>query len=283
MSDYLQQIHRLARFGLQLIGIGTVGWAVLKGVQRRNRVPATRNVTGIGGLEEQTQFIKRHQTFLNKFPNLQKALDAVFVRQFSGSDLSDRIIFSLGRLCVEDFMEILVLAGNGYGIGALKILRGMYEKAVTAWYLHANPEETEKFMDFYWVSQQKLARAVVDTFGERVLPKDKLEETEKMYRSVRDKFMVTDCERCGTKKLNYAWSKLDFVSMARRVGSIGQFIVPAYYVPTQQAHTTMRAILSRLEEGEDNGIVFGGHAQRKDADDALRLGHLFILSVLDLQ
>jgi hypothetical protein len=77
MSDYLQQIHRLARFGLQLIGIGTVGWAVLKGVQRRNRVPATRNVTGIGSLEEQTQFIKRHQTFLNKFPNLQKALDAI--------------------------------------------------------------------------------------------------------------------------------------------------------------------------------------------------------------
>ena len=68
-------------------------------------------------------------------------------------------------------MELLVLAGNGYGIGALKILRGMYERVVTAWYLHANPEETQDFMDFYWVAQHKLARAVVDTFGESSLPK----------------------------------------------------------------------------------------------------------------
>lgn len=241
------------------------------------------NVNGIGNLEEQTEFIVRHRSFLDRFPNLQKTLDAVFVRQISDSDLTDRIVFNLGRLCVEDFMEILVLAGNGYGIGALKILRGMYERMVTAWYLHGNPEETENFMDFYWVSQHKLARAVADTFGEGVLPKDKLEETEKMYKEVRDRFMVTVCKKCGTKEPNYTWSKLDFISMAKRVPSIGQFIVPAYYIPTQQAHTTMRAILSRLEEGQDNGIVFGGGAQRKEADDALRLGHLFTLSVLDLQ
>lgn len=242
-----------------------------------------RNLIGIGNSEEQRHFIERHQSFFDRFPNLQKALDAIFVRQFSSTDPTDRVAFTLGRLCVEDFMEILVLAGNGYGIGALKILRGMYERAVTAWHLHSHPEETENYLDFFWVSQHKLARAVADTFGEGVLPKDKLEEMERMYEEVRDKFIVTACEGCGTKQLNYTWTKLDFVTMARRVGSIGQFIVPAYYLPTQQAHSTVRAILSRLEEGEDNGIVFRGHAQRKEADDALRLGHLFVLNVLDLQ
>lgn len=240
-------------------------------------------VTGIGNFNKQAEFIKRHQSFLERFPNLKRAFDAVLVRQISDSDLTDRIVFNLGRLCVEDFMEILILAGNGYGIGALKILRGMYEKAVTAWYLHANPEETENFMDFFWVSQHKLTRAVADTFGEGVLPKGRLEETERMYKDVRNRFMVTVCEKCGTTEPNYTWSKLDFVSMAKRVPSIGQFIVPAYYIPTQQAHSTMRAILSRLEEGQDNGIVFGGEAQRNEADDALRLGHLFTLSVLELQ
>ena len=103
-----------------------------------------------------------------------------------------------------------------------------------------------------------------------------------MYREVRDRFMVTACD-CGKKQLNYTWSKMDFVSMARTVESLGQFIVPAYYVPTQQAHSTVRAVLSRLEEGKDNGIVFGGGAQRNEADNALRLGHLLVLSVLDLQ
>jgi len=238
-------------------------------------------VASVGVREEQINFIERHRLFLDRFPNLQKALDAAFVRQFSGTDLTDRVVFMLGRLCVEDFMEILVLAGNGYGIGALKILRGMYERAITAWYLHAHPDETENFMDFYWVSQHKLARAVTQTFGD-ILPKDKLDEVERMYREVRDRFMVRACD-CGKKQLNYTWSKMDFVSMARTVASLGQFIVPAYYIPTQQAHSTVRAILSRLEEGKDNGVIFGGGAQRDEADSALRIGHLLVLSVLDLQ
>ena len=37
---------------------------------------------------------------------------------------------SLGRICVEEFNEILLLAGNGRGVGALKVLRGMFERAV---------------------------------------------------------------------------------------------------------------------------------------------------------
>lgn len=241
-------------------------------------------IKGIGVTEEQEHFIKRHRSFFDRFPNFQQALDAVFVRQFSNSNPTDRVVFNLGRLCAEDFMEILVLAGNGYGIGALKILRGMYERAVTAWYLHSKPEETDNYLDFYWVSQRRLARAVTDTFGEGVLPKDKLEEVEEMYQSVRDRFQVTVCEKCKKKQVNYTWSKLDFVSMAREVGSLGQFVVPAYYIPTQQAHSTVRAILSRLEEGkEENSIIFGGHAQRDEADDCLRLGYLILLSVLDLQ
>jgi hypothetical protein len=240
-------------------------------------------VIGIGSAEEQRHFIDRHDSFFDRFPNLRKMIDAVFVRQFSGSEPADRVVFSLGRLCVEDFMEILVLAGNAYGIGALKILRGMYERAVTAWYLHLNPEQTEDYLDFFWVSQHRLARAVADTFGEGILPRNKLEETERMYQQVRHRFLVTACGKCGTKQLNYTWTKLDFVSLARRVGSIGQFVVPAYYIPTEHAHSTVRAILSRLEEGETDGIILGCDAQRSEADDALRLGHLLLLSVLDLQ
>jgi hypothetical protein len=36
-----------------------------------------------------------------------------------------------GRMCMEEFFEILLMCGNGYGIGAEKILRGFWEKAVT--------------------------------------------------------------------------------------------------------------------------------------------------------
>ncbi len=241
------------------------------------------HIIGIGNREEQADFLKRHDLFMQRFPNLRNTFEAAFRRDFSCAEAVDRLIFSLGRLCIEDFMEILVLSGNGYGIGGLKILRGMYEEAITALYLHAVPDEAENFLDYYWVAQHKLTQAVIETFGETALPKDKLEETRAMYVQVRDKFMVSACKECGAKRVNHTWSKLNFVAMAKVVGTLGKFIVPAYYLPTQHTHATVRSILSRLEEVENGGVTFTGLAQRKEADDALKFGHLITLNVLRLQ
>jgi hypothetical protein len=239
-------------------------------------------ITGIGCAEEQADFLKRHELFMRCFPNLRTIFEAAFTRQFASAELADRVVFSLGRLCIEDFMEILVLSGNGYGIGALKILRGMYEKAITALYLHVAPEQAENFVDYYWVAQQKLAHAVIETFGEETLPRDKLEETRRMYKQLKERFMVSACRSCDSKQLNHTWSKLNFVAMAKAAGSLGKFIVPAYYIPLQHTHATVRSVLSRLEEA-DGGIVFTGYAQRREADDALKFGHLITLNTILLQ
>lgn len=240
-------------------------------------------VTGIGNGGEQTDFIRRHGPFLRRLSSLRDAIDSAFARQFSSTEPSDMVVFSLGVLCREDFMELLVLAGNGYGIGAMKTLRGMYERLITAQYLHTRPEETEDFLDFYWVSLHRLTRAVVDTFGMENIPSDKLEEMRNMYEQVKQRFLVTICDRCGTKRINHSWSKLDFVSMARRAGTMGKFVVPAYYIPTQHIHSTVQGIISRLDEGVRGAFAFKSEHQRKEADAALRMGHLLMLNVLSLQ
>jgi hypothetical protein len=240
-------------------------------------------IIGIGSAEEQADFIKRHDLFMKRFPNLRGAFNTAFARGFSSAAPTDRVVFSFGQLCVEDLMEILVLAGNGYGIGALKILRGMFEKAITAHFVHEEPQETENFLDYYWVTQHKLAQRVNETFGEEVLPKDKVEETRQMYAQVKHRFMVKRCKDCGTTQLNHTWSKLDFVSMAKVAGILGNFIVPAYYLPLQHKHATVRSILSRLEAVDDGRFALTSRPQRNEADDALRLGHLIVLNVLLLQ
>lgn len=237
----------------------------------------------LGFPEEYREFARRHSAFLERFPNLESALKIAFNREGNMAEPADRVVFFSGRLCVEDFMEILLLCGNGYGVGALKILRGMYERVVTARCLHMHPEEADNFLDFHWVSQRKLARAIQATFGENVLAKEKLEEVEAKYNEVRERFMVTDCKKCNTKRLNYTWSKLDFVSMAHAAGSIGSLIVPGYYIPTRQAHSTAGAILSRLKESETGGLEFDGTPQRDDADGALITAHNLLLNVIDLQ
>jgi hypothetical protein len=53
-------------------------------------------------------------------------------------------------------VEILLLSANGYGIGAQKLVRGMYERAVTARYL--SPPDTctnipKKLMIFWPINE----------------------------------------------------------------------------------------------------------------------------------
>ena len=56
--------------------------------------------------------------------------------------------FNLGETCRRDFLEIGFLAVNGYGIAAQKLLRGLYERAVTLEYIRQNPEKAERFVRF---------------------------------------------------------------------------------------------------------------------------------------
>ena len=234
---------------------------------------------------EQDNFVKSHPLFFERFHNLKLALDVAFLRQETASGIADAnfVVFFLGRLSVEDFMEILLLCGNGYGTGAMKLLRGMYERVVTAHHLHMHPEEVRDFLDFYWVNAHKVAQAIENVFGKGQLSAAKIAELKRKREEVAPKFIVTDCKKCGTQRLNYSWSRLDFVSIARATGSTGNRIVDAYYLPLEQAHSTASAIMSRLKEKGDGTITFDDETQRDLAARTLLTAHNLILDVLTLQ
>ncbi|HLW70546.1 MAG TPA: DUF5677 domain-containing protein [Candidatus Binataceae bacterium] len=237
-----------------------------------------------GSATEQAYFAETHRPFLERFSSLKAALEIAFVRKETAKCRIDVIIFYLGRLCVEDFMEVLLLCANGYGVGATKLLRGMYERLVTARYLCIHPAEIDNFLDFHWVDQYRLAQAIEKVFPEGTLDNAKLTDLKSRRDAALPRFMVTDCKKCGTKRPNYTWSKLDFVSMARATGPTGDRIVEAYYLPTQRAHSTVAAVLKRLTEKEGGSLIsFDSGAQRKDASTALITAHNLIINVLDLQ
>lgn len=236
----------------------------------------------IGIPEEWENFKLRHARFLERFRNLESALNIAFHREIFDSDAQDRIIYFTGRLCAEEFNEIYLLCGNGYGVAALKLVRGMFERTVTARYLSAHPEEAQDFLDFHWVAQRKLMKAIDDTFGPELLNHEKRQEVEREFQNLRDRFTVSDCEKCKTTRLNYTWSKLDLVAMAKKAGPIGQLIVPGYYLPTKEAHSTIDAIFTRLDP-ESKGLMFDGGPQHKRADEAMLTAHNLILDTLDLQ
>ena len=101
-------------------------------------------------------FHERHPEWEEVQPRLKKALEHAFIRQVAVDEKGRHVIFALGRLAVEDFAEFLLLCGNGHGVGGLKILRGMYERVVTALYLARHPEQVDAFLDYDYIHQRQL-------------------------------------------------------------------------------------------------------------------------------
>jgi hypothetical protein len=235
----------------------------------------------IFGLEEQWRiFQTRHAKFLEGFDNLMTAIDTAFLRDLMTPQGNDVFYFALGRVCVEDFWELLLLAGNGYGIGAHKMLRALYERAVTLLYLGTHPEHIDNFLDYDIITKHKIGRKITET-GYLVpgLTDEVLEKNRKEFERVKNKFMVTDCEKCETTRLNHSWNKLDFVSMANTT-PLKKLLVPAYYIPMYHTHSTATAIYARLQP---NGSGFNPDLQPDEATRGLRYAHEIILYVLRAQ
>jgi hypothetical protein len=106
----------------------------------------------------------------------------------------DKFAYFYGNLVTEDFTEIFLMAANGYGYGATKLLRSMYEHTVTLKYLHKHPDELQAFFDFDRVQQYKLMKPIVDTFGESALPQEIVADTEQRYTEIKERFMVKSCK-----------------------------------------------------------------------------------------
>jgi hypothetical protein len=87
---------------------------------------------------EWDRFARANEGFLEGLPNLIRAGEIAFSSRQLRVRSANMAIYSLDSLCKQDFWDILLLCGNGCGMSAPKVLRGMYERAVTANYLHLN-------------------------------------------------------------------------------------------------------------------------------------------------
>src|SRR5215212_7072837 len=100
----------------------------------------------IGSATAVDLFRSRHSAFFEGSAALQRALSLAFNRAFSAREPVGTVIFFLGSRCSDDFREVLLLAANGQGWGATAHVRGMFERCVTAAYLHENPDKVHDFM-----------------------------------------------------------------------------------------------------------------------------------------
>ena len=233
--------------------------------------------------ERQADFEKRNAKFFEVWPRLQDAIERGFSRTFTPADRTETIVYSLGRLVVEDFMEIILVCANGYGIAGLKLLRPMFEATVTARYLNRNPGETDTFLQYYNVHQRKginLAKLVGIDVSAYVSP-PKQNEIESAYQAIKHQYRWTVCKKCRTDREAASWTKKSLVAMAREVG-LGTAVVGLYYLPTMQIHTTAVRLNSRFKDTPE-GVAFQPGPQLKEADRSLAGAHACLMNILEEQ
>jgi Family of unknown function (DUF5677) len=120
-----------------------------------------------GFADAATAFDRRHPQWREVLGRLSDALNLAFTRTEVMDTAVEKIAHFYGRLVVEDFMEIFLVAVNGYGFAAVKLLRSMYEHTVTLEYLNDHPDEVEDFIDYDAVQQYKLMKPIFETVRNR--------------------------------------------------------------------------------------------------------------------
>jgi hypothetical protein len=216
--------------------------------------------------------------------SLHQILEQVFIRDIEIESRAEKIIFFMGRLCVEDFNEIFLLAANGYGFGSLKILRGLYERIVTMAYISTNQDGATSFLEYHYIHRGRLLHHAESFFGnlENYIDKAEIAEAKNEFIKHRDRFMQTKCKKCKTKILMYSWSKLDLASMAKKTG-LDTLYFPGYYYPTLQAHATTASMINRLKSSGRNPVSFDEGSQPDTADRSLIIAHNLMIRLVDIQ
>jgi hypothetical protein len=241
-----------------------------------------------GFSNEWTFFQKQHPKFVEALDSLADTGQKTIKRLFVPNTPAEELIFFSGVLVLEEFAELWVLAGNGCGVGALKILRGMYERTVTAAYISKFPEEASRFWIFGAIAYRRVLNNVREIYGleqlKEILGADHFDEAEKNYQEVRHDFEETLCRRCEIFRVAFSWSQFDLATMAKKAGyGLAQCYWGAYSIPTQQAHSTVLAITSRLKVEADGSRYFDRSAEYPSAALAASMGHVVLLKMLRIQ
>jgi hypothetical protein len=231
----------------------------------------------IGYPDRWAAFNKRNSNFVtNCYPGLIEISTRILNRSVEINSTADEAIFLLSRTLLEDYFEMWVLAGNGYGIGAYKILRGLYEKVVTLGYLVKHRDQIQRFNDYGMVQNRRMMnRFHENKFTKHLFPDFVCEQIEASYAAVKDQFL-------DAQGRSPSWTVLDTFSMALQAGyELDKMSICGYVIPNLKIHATAGDLAERKKATGDGTFTFNSDPQERYADSALVAStHLLIIALL---
>jgi hypothetical protein len=270
----------------------------------------------LGNPIEQAAFVKEHVKFLIEWRQLQEVTKQVMLnRSVAAPDMTalaalpdddsrvleaedrykaDLSTFVMARIAVDDFSELLALSSNGYGTGAMKTLRGMYERVVTSAYVALFPEVSRALVDSTWTQNWKVWKRATEMNPEIASTVD-AQDVELLRKKAADaqaRHNESICKSCKQLIQIHAWTKVDLATMAKKVDdrltelglnhvSLGDYYLRCYLQPTALEHATGTSV------NEKFAFVDGHWTYQMDSSrerrQAMLFGHAILLALLGRQ
>jgi hypothetical protein len=200
-------------------------------------------------------------------------VNTIFGDQPLANTPSSRLVYLLGCLCWQDFREIVLLCGNGYGIAAAKLLRSLYEHAVTAQYIAKHPESAPLFDEYVHLQDKTLLE-----HAKKVLTPEQL---ALLFSEEQRKYVLEEYDRVRSKYgRENSWSPTNLYDMALHDGEgLHVFYAACFVNPASHLHASPRGVYSRISQNGGK-VIFQAGAQRQEASDNLQLSAtIFLLSL----
>ena len=251
------------------------------------KIGANRQVTfEFGDTEEYRAFVDQHPDFLGAFERLVLVSNKVFGRDSKPENGMQDVCFGLAHACRDDFFEIVLLAVNGHAFGALKLLRGLFERAVTHEHIARNPDKAERFRHFAAIQEYKILVAALRTadddekfIDEMLNGVTTVAQIRKYRDEVKDEFQVELCDKCHHMGTAFSWDTMDVPSVAI---SLGQLWVSLYLLcyahANLQIHATAASAYKHIGEPQERTEM-----ARKQAEAVIMHAAVLMVLVLKLQ
>jgi hypothetical protein len=193
------------------------------------------------------------------------AAQTKLLRRFETLELA---VYLLVSMTASGLQEVLILAGNGAGVGAAKIARGMFESAVMAEYLRRNPSEVDDYIEFGRVLMWKRVQQYPDEFT----PEQRT-EVENDYHRVKPRFT----NKNGI--VRNQWNKNSIRFMAAAIGREKQYELP-YSIAASMHHGNYEAMISHIKRRK-NMLSIEELPSMNWVMQALVSGHTYLLQALE--